>query len=125
MAGSVGQAIKRRTAVGSSAERPAYRPGARFPPEDLRELLRQRYHVPGYPKSFGGSRHLDGRTAADAPRQNGFGSAEQPAPLPKAVSPVPVFSPQLNTGFRESQICNLKSEVRKLDSARRNLESEI
>ena len=82
----------------SSAERPAFWPEARCPPEDLRALLRERYHPPGYPKGLGDSRHLDGRIAADASRQNGFGSAEQSAPLPKAVSPVPVPSPQLNTG---------------------------
>ena len=82
----------------SSAERPAFWPEARCPPEDLRALLRERYHPPGYPKGLGDSRHLDGRIAADASRQNSFGSAEQSAPLPKAVSPVPVPSPQLNTG---------------------------
>ena len=86
----------------SSAEQPAFWPEARCPPEDLRALLRERYHPPGYPKGLGDSRHLDGRIAADASRQNGFGSAEQSAPLPKAVSLVPVSSPQLNTGLRES-----------------------
>ena len=91
-----------RQSAKSSAERLALWPRARCLPEDLRELLRERYHPPGYPKGLGGSRHLDGRTAADASRQNGFGSAEQSAPLPKAVSLVPVSSPQLNTGLRES-----------------------
>ena len=86
----------------SSAERPAQHSETGVPPRDLDDLLRERYHAPGLPKSFGGSRHLVGRTSATVPRQNNSGSAEQPAPLREAVSPVPVSSPDLNTGLRNS-----------------------
>ena len=79
-----------RDSVEASAERPAAHSQTGDVLGDLRRLLEQRYHTPGFPRSAGRSGHVHLRNSAIG--KNSFSSAEQPALSREAAMSVPKYS---------------------------------
>lgn len=79
-----------RDSVEASAERPAAHSRTGDVLGDLRSLLEQRYHTPGFPRSAGRSGHVHLRNSAIG--KNSVSSAEQPASSREAAMSVPKYS---------------------------------